>query len=65
MGRINNLFNPKNRSGQAWLGIAFLLLTYVLGSKGLDTGSWWYYGTTFLSLALAIKFLHKALRPKK
>ena len=36
------------------LAIVLLGLAYILGSRALDTGSWWEYGGTVLLVILAV-----------
>ena len=36
------------------LAVVFLGLAYILGSRALDTGSWWEYSGTFLLVILAL-----------
>ena len=46
---------PDLKNGLA--SLVFLGLTYVIGSRALDTGSYWEYLGTLISLILAIKFI--------
>ncbi|TXG78086.1 hypothetical protein E6P97_00440 [Patescibacteria group bacterium] len=34
---------------------AWLLVAYLLGSKALDSGSWWHYGLTLIAVCLFVR----------
>ncbi len=50
----------KTKPARITAGVIGLILAYLLGSRGLDTGSWWQYLGTFLLLALSIRLFVKA-----
>jgi hypothetical protein len=47
----------QSRWGHLILGLAELILAYLVGSRALDTGSWWEYSFTVLLLAGFIRNL--------
>ena len=48
-----------------WLGLLALLIAYIIGSRGIDTGSWWEYLGTLLFLAIGFNRLIVAIRVGK
>ncbi len=62
---MSSLHTPdqfKTKPARIAIGITGLLLTYVLGSRALDTASWWQYGGTLLLLVLSIRLIVKAFK---
>ncbi len=47
------------------IGAGFLLLAYAIGSRALDTGSYWEYLGCVVALAFSIKFIVHALHANK
>ncbi len=50
--------NPK----KLVIGLVFLVLAYIAGSRALDTGSYWEYLGCLVALVLGIKFIVHAVR---
>lgn len=51
----------KSRTSQAIMGLIGLVLAYLLGTRAVDTGSWWQYGGALLLFVLALKRLARAI----
>lgn len=65
---MSSLHTPdqfKTKPARISAGVIGLILAYLLGSRGLDTGSWWQYLGTFLLLALSIRLIMKAFKNVK
>lgn len=61
---MSSLHTPdqfKTKPARLIMGIVGLALAYVLGSRALDTASWWQYGGTLLLLILSVRLLIKAI----
>lgn len=54
----------KTRRGYAVMAVVELLLAYIVGSRALDTGSWWQYGFTLLLLIGGIQNLYQLIRKR-
>lgn len=54
----------KTRKGYVIMGILELVLAYIVGSRAIDTGSWWEYGLTVLLLVGGAQNLYHAIRKK-
>ncbi|HSX53496.1 MAG TPA: hypothetical protein VLF90_03980 [Patescibacteria group bacterium] len=52
----------QGRSGNLAIGVLALLVTYLIGSRAIDTGSLQQYTLTLLFLALAINRFIKTIR---
>ena len=51
----------KSRKAQALMGLIGLVLAYLLGTRAVDTGSWWQYGGALLLFVLALKRIARAI----
>lgn len=63
-----NLHTPDQfKSRPALIGMALLglVLAYALGSRAIDTGSWWEYLGTFLLLTISIRLAIHGVKAKK
>ena len=54
----------KTKPGFVLSGLAALVAAYILGSRAIDTGSWWQYSGTVLLFAFAVNRVAKAIRKK-
>lgn len=45
----------------AVIAAVFLILFYAVGSRALDTGSYWQYLAAFILFAVGIKFIVRSL----
>jgi hypothetical protein len=54
----------KTRQGHAVFAVVELALTYIIGSRALDTGSWWYYAFAMFFLVGSIQNLVNIFRKK-
>ena len=54
----------KPKAGIA-VGVILLVLSYALGSRALDTGSYWEYLGCLVALIFSIKFIVRAIRNLK
>ncbi|MEO5627495.1 MAG: hypothetical protein ABIQ89_01245 [Candidatus Saccharimonadales bacterium] len=54
----------KTRRGYATMATIELALAYLIGSRALDTGSWWQYGFTLLLLIGGIQNVIQFIRKK-
>jgi uncharacterized membrane protein HdeD (DUF308 family) len=52
----------QTRKGLVLTGIVELLIAYLLGSRAIDTGSWWQYLLTVLFLLGALQNLVRTVR---
>ena len=43
-------------------GLVSLILAYIVGSKALDNGSWWFYLGTFVLLGFTIHFARQVFK---
>lgn len=43
------------------MGLIGLVLAYLLGTRAVDTGSWWQYGGALLLFVLALKRIARAI----
>lgn len=59
--RVQKQQTKDNRKAAVMLAIAGLLASYALGSKALDSGSWWHYLATAMALYFTIQFAKQAL----
>ncbi|HUD07097.1 MAG TPA: hypothetical protein VMR34_04370 [Candidatus Saccharimonadales bacterium] len=48
----------------AFAGVVGLILAYFIGSRALDTGSYWEYLFTLIFLVIAIRLMIRSLRLK-
>lgn len=65
---MTNLRTPdqfKTRPARLGMGIAGLVLAYLLATRALDTGSWWQYFGTLLLLVLSIRLIAHGIKSKK
>ena len=51
----------KTRQAQAAMGVIGLVLSYLLATRAVDTGSWLEYGAALLLLILGIKRIARAI----
>jgi hypothetical protein len=49
---------------ELWSGLLAFVLAYIVGSRALDTGSWWEYFGTLILLIFGINRLIASLRGK-
>ena len=54
----------KTRRGYAIMGFVELVLAYLMGSRAIDTGSWWQYVFTVLLLIGGIQNAVQFIRKK-
>jgi hypothetical protein len=54
----------KTRQGHAVFTVIELALAYVVGSRAIDTGSWWEYALAFFFLIGAVQNAARLLRKK-
>lgn len=54
----------KTRRGYAVMAVVELVLAYIVGSRGLDTGSWWQYGLTLVLLVGGLQNVYQLIRKK-
>jgi hypothetical protein len=55
----------KRHSTYLGWGILALILSYFVGSRAFDTGSWWEYLATLTLFILGIKELILSIKPKQ
>ncbi len=55
----------KTRVGHAVFGLVELGLAYGLGSRALDTGSWWEYGLALLLLIGGVQNIVRMVRNRQ
>ena len=48
----------------AILGVVGLVVAYVLGSRALDTGSWWQYLGTLVMVIISVRLFVRAIKRK-
>lgn len=53
---------PSSRIGYASLGLAVLIVSYVLGLESIDSGSYWFYAGWILTLIIALKLIKRAIK---
>jgi hypothetical protein len=63
MAKSNNI--QKNRLKNIILSLVLLVLVYILGSRALDTGSWWEYSGTLVLIIFGVKFFRLAISKSK
>ncbi|MEI7682886.1 MAG: hypothetical protein WCJ24_01125 [Candidatus Saccharibacteria bacterium] len=54
----------KTRQGHAIFAVIELALAYILGSRAIDTGSWWQYAFAFFFLIGSVQNLVHIFRKK-
>ncbi len=52
------------KQGYAIFAILELVMAYAIGSRALDTGSWWQYALTLLLLVGGVQNLVRLIRKK-
>jgi putative Mn2+ efflux pump MntP len=52
----------EGRNGAIGVGLVSLVLAYVVGSRGINTGSWWEYLGTIIFLVIGFNRLIAGLR---
>ena len=55
----------KRRSSHVIVGIVALAVSYIVGSRAFDTGSWWEYLATLILFIVGIKELIISIKPKQ
>ena len=65
MDKLHTPDQFKSKPARVIAGAIGLLLAYLLGSRGLDTGSWWQYLGTLIILVLSIRLIVKAFNESK
>ena len=64
---MSSLHTPdqfKSKPARLSMGVIGLFLAYLLGSRALDTASWWQYSGTLLLLVLSIRLIVKGIKSK-
>jgi hypothetical protein len=59
---------PQWQNSRGWAlitALVALVAAYLIGSRGLDTGSWQQYFLTFVLLVFGLSRLFRSIRPKK
>lgn len=64
MARLQTPDQFTSRPSLMAVGLVGLLLTYLLGSRAFDTGSWWQYFGTLLLLVLSVRLLRRGMQRK-
>lgn len=54
----------KTKRGYAVMAVIELVLAYIVGSRSLDTGSWWQYGFTLILFIGGVQNLYQFIRKK-
>lgn len=62
---MNNLHTPdqfKTKPARLTMAAVGLILVYLLGSRAIDTGSWWQYFGMVILLVLSVRLILKAFK---
>ena len=51
-----------SQSGKVLACVVSLILSYVLGSRAIDTGSWWEYSGSATFFIIGVKYLIRSFK---
>ncbi len=62
MVRLHTPEQFKTHSARVWMGITGIILTYLLVTRALDTGSIWQYLGTIVLLVLSVRLVIRGVK---